>query len=205
MTGKKACAFAFGLLLCSCCALATGFTVLRMWPLSREPAVNTQQLLIDASAFPPGWYTAFDAEPIPKPEYGERESLHVGFGHEGLEPYRAGASHRVYRYRNELDAAIVYTLLFSGRGFPNHIMTTPWDVPEEWSYQSPIADHFRFECGELDSEPPEWICETVARYDEYVSVFGSELSPDYMTLEDVERILVAIDERMALHLGKDVE
>lgn len=205
MTAKKASALAFGLLVCSCCGLATAFTLLRMWPVTRPETVDTERLLIDASALPPGWYRCVDAEPIPKREYGERESLYVGFAHEGLEAYTAGASQRVYRYRNELDAAIVYTLLFSGKGFPNHIMTTPWDVPEEWSYQSPIADHFRFECGELDSVPPEWICETIARYDEYVSVFTSELSPDYMTLEDLERILVAIDDRMAVYLGKEME
>lgn len=205
MTAKKGCAYGFGLVLLACGALASTATLLRVWPVTRAPAVDTRALLIDASAFPPGWYRAFEPEPIPKREYGERESLHVAFAHEGLEPYRASASHRVYRYRNELDCAILYTLEFSGKGFPNHIMTTPWDVPEEWSYRSPIADHFRFECGELDSVPPEWICETVAQYDEYVSVFGSRLSADYMTLEDLERILVAIDERMALHLGKDVE
>lgn len=176
-----------------------------MWPLSRAPAVNTQQLLIDASAFPPGWYRAFDAGPIPKREYGERESLYVGFAHEGLQPYTLGASHTLYRYRNELDAAIVYTLLFSGKGFPDHIMITGWVIPEEWLYQSAVADRFRFACGELDSVAPKWTCKAVAQYDEYISVFSTELSPDYMTHEDLERILVTIDERMGLHLGKEME
>jgi hypothetical protein len=185
--------------------LATVFTVLRMWPLSRVPVVDTHELLTDASVFGLGWYRAFDAEPVPKREYGERESLYVGFAHEGLQPYTLGASHTVYRYRNELDCAILYTLEFSGKAFPDHIMMRGWGMPEEWSYQSAVADRFRFACGELDSVAPKWTCKAVAQYDEYISVFSTELSPDYMTLEDVERILVAIDERMALHLGKNVE
>ena len=205
MTGRKACALAFGLLLCSCCGLATAFTVLRAWPVTRPETVDTERLLIDASAFPLGWYRAFDAEPIPKREYRERQSLSVGFAHEGLQPYTLGASHTVYRYRNELDSAILYTLEFSGKGFPDHIMIAGWVIPEEWSYQSAVADRFRFACGEVDSVPAKWTCKAVAQYDEYISVFRTELSPDYMTHEDLERILVAIDERMALYLGKEME
>ena len=205
MTPKKGCAYAFGLVLLTCGALATTVTLLRVWPVSRAPAVDTRALLIDASAFPLGWYACFDAERVPEREYGERESLHVGFAHAGLEPYTVGASHTVYRYRNELDATILYTLEFSGRGFPKWNMITPWTVPEEWSYHSTAADRFTFACGEFDFLGPKWTCKTVAQYDEYISVFRSELSPDYMTLEQLERVLVAIDDRMSLYLHQSVE
>lgn len=46
-------------------------------------------------------------------------------------------------------------------------------------------------------------CRTVAPYDEYVSVFGDHMSS--MTLEDMERIRVAINERMASPLGRRIE
>ena len=44
----------------------------------------------------------------------------------------------------------------------------------------------------------------MARYDEYISVFDTIMSPEYMTLKDLEGVLKAIDERMARNLGKQV-
>jgi len=40
----------------------------------------------------------------------------------------------------------------------------------------------------------------MARYDEYISVFDTIMSPEYMTLNDLEKVLRAIDERMARYL-----
>jgi hypothetical protein len=183
--------------------VTSALTVLTVWPVTRARPVATEDLLIDVSTFPRGWYNPFDAEPIPEREYGEQESLYVGFAHEGLPPYTVGASHTVYRYRNELDAAILYTLEFSEKRFANHYMITPWAVPEGWSHESTVAQRFKFACGEVDSVPPESVCEGVAQYDEYISVFTAELSGQYMTLEQMRSILVAIDERMVLYLRED--
>jgi hypothetical protein len=199
---RKGCAAGFGLLALSCVTVAAAFTVLSVLPVTRAASIASEDLLIDASIFTQGWYSPFHPEPIPKREYGERESLYVGFAHEGLQPYTLGANHTVYRYRNELDAAILYSLEFSGKRFANHYMITPWAVPEGWSYESAVADRSRFACGELDAVPPKWVCEAVAQYDGHISVFTSELSEEYMTLEQIESILLGIDERMALHLGK---
>ena len=116
-----------------------------------------------------------------------------------------GAYHDVFRYRNEVDAAIVFHGDFAGREFPEWDMITPWAEPEEWSYESPVADRFKFGCGEMDILGRFWRCKAVAQYDEYISVFGTDLSLDYMTLADLQRILVALDERMALYLGEDTQ
>jgi hypothetical protein len=134
--------------------------------------------------------------------------VYVQFYPQGLNRSIHGADHRVFRYRNELDAMIVfYSDFYGGEFLPWH-MVTQWAVPEEWSYKSPVADRLKFACGEVDMSPlgpPEWQCTAVAQYDEYVSVFHTELDPEYMTLEDVDRVLVAIDQRMTLYLGKDTE
>jgi hypothetical protein len=42
----------------------------------------------------------------------------------------------------------------------------------------------------------------MARYDEYISVFSTTVSPEFMTLKNLEGILRAVDERMARNLGK---
>jgi hypothetical protein len=202
MRVRKGCALGLSLLLL-CLVAAGAFAVVSVLPVFRAPSIAIEDLVIDASLFPHGWYSPFDPEPIPEREYGERESLYIGFTHEGLQPYTLGASHTVYRYRNEIDAAILYTLDFSRKRFANHYMRTPWAAPEAWSYESAVADRFRFACGELDSEPPEWVCQSVAQYDEYISVFSGKLSGEYMSLEQMESILIGIDDRMALYLAKD--
>ena len=87
-------------------------------------------------------------------------------------------------------------------------MLTPWAVPEGWFYQSRAADRLKFACAQLDMGPvgpPEWRCKAVAQYHGYISALNSTLSPECMTLEDLERILVAIDERMAFYLGKEMD
>jgi hypothetical protein len=205
MRTKRGCALCFGLPLLTCLVVTSALTVLRVWPVNRARPVATEDLLIDLSVFPRGWYDPFDPEPIPEREYGEQDSLYVGFAHEGLPPYTVGASHTVYRYRNELDAAILFTLEFSGKGFANHYMITPWAVPEGWSYTSTVAQRFTFACGEVDFVVPKPTCKAIAQYDEYISVFRSELSPDYMTLPQAQAVLAAIDERMSLRLGKDAK
>jgi len=158
-------------------------------------------LMIDASVFPQSWELWHGPDPIPEQERRERESLYVVFRYEGLEPGIVGARHAVFRYRNEADAATS----FSRHGFLNRHVITPWAVPDEWSYESPFADRFKFACAEIDILGSYWRCEAVGQHDEFISVFYTVLSPEYMTLEDVERILVAIDERMAFYLGKDTQ
>lgn len=201
---KKGCAlgcvglvFAWGALMTLC----TRDTLVRWWPKTRTPPLDMYNLMIDVSVFPQGWYPHLDPDPIPKRERGERESLYAVFRYEGLRPGVVGAYHRVYRYRNEVDAAAVYPADFAGREFPEWDMITPWAEPEEWSYESPVADRFKFSCGEMDILGRFWRCKAVAQYDEFISVFGTDLSPNHMTLEQLELVLVAIDAQMALHVG----
>ena len=133
--------------------------------------------------------------------------LYIQFYPEGFDRNIHGGDDRVFRYRNELEAATAFDSDFLEREFlPPWYMITPWAVPEQWSYESPVAHPFKFACGEVDMDglgPPQWECTAVAQYDEYISVFTTDLSPEYMTLEDMERIQVAIDERMGLYLGED--
>jgi hypothetical protein len=48
-------------------------------------------------------------------------------------------------------------------------------------------------------------CQAVAQYAEYISFLNSYVGPQSITLGDLERVLIAIDERMALYLGEDTE
>lgn len=188
------------LLTIACVGLNTLCTA-REPPKTRTPPVEPSALLIDTSVFPEGWHLWRGPQAIPEREQGERESYYVTFRYEGLEPGVVGARHEALRYRNELEAADS----FSKHGFLNRHVITPWAVPDEWSYESPVADRSKFACAEIDILGSYWRCEAVGQYDEFISVLYTLLSPQYMTLEDLEGILVAIDERMAFYLEEDAE
>ncbi len=187
-----------------CTAVTTRCSALPVSPVRRAAPVDIYDLMLDPSVLPDGHELCTGPGPIPKRERGETESLLVGFCPPDFNGV-GGTHQEVYAYPNEQVLASVYNREFQAREFPRHNMRTPWTVPDGWSYQSPVADHFKFACGETDFPHQATVCAAVAQYDEYVSVLVTHPSPDNMTLEDVERILVAIDERMALYLAKDME
>ena len=204
MTVKKASALGCGVLVCACVAL----TAVRP-NTTRTQTVDMYDLMIDVSVFPEDWDVCVGPSPPPdhiQSERGELEFLYVGFCPEGFEGGIGGAEHDVFRYAPGLDVALAYYLDFSRREFSNRYMITPYATPGEWSYESPVADRFKFACAELEPfrvTRRTRTCTALAQYEEYISVFGAHMS--YMTLEDMERILVAIDERMALYLGEDTQ
>jgi hypothetical protein len=110
------------------------------------------------------------------------------------------AGHLVLRYPNAMSAAVAY---YTTDEFANRrSVKTPYRKPDDWAYKSTVADRLRFECAELDISRRFVRCTAVAQYDEYISVFGAPVSPYFLKLEQIEPILQAIDERMALHLNE---
>jgi len=113
---------------------------------------------------------------------------------------RGFAHHYVFKFRNEASAMYGrFWIQRQGHLFPSGQESRK--IPVEWTYRSPIADDWHFAC--TDYSKTTW-CTAMARYDEYISVFDTIMSPEYMTLKDLEGVLKAIDERMARNLGKQV-
>lgn len=188
-----------------CVAAVSACTALPSQPITGTPAVDTHDLMLDGSVSPSGWTTCAGPEPLPKRERGETESLLVWFCPPDFDGV-GGTHQEVYKYRNELEASGVYDREFQAREFPRYKMISPWAVPDEWSYESTVADRLTFACGEPDLRPYEaTVCVAVAQYDEYISVLVTHPTPDNITLGQVERLLMAIDERMAQYLGKDTQ
>ena len=77
-----------------------------------------------------------------------------------------------------------------------------WSVPEGFMYSSPIAEQYYVACG-VDGGIP--MCIMIAQYDNYFVFFNAHMYPDEMTFEDMERVLRAIDERMASCLNRDLQ
>jgi hypothetical protein len=161
------------------------------------PPFPMEDLLLDESAFPEGWQAQVPHDP-PR-TYGL--PLAVTYG----SPGRGGgiALYEVHVSRDPEEATGEYAdaVSFWFRDDERH---TPWTAPTELSCRSTTADQMRIGCHIQREQSGTQFCQAVGRYDRYVVRFHTFMSP-YMTFTDLERILVAIDERMALYLGKDAQ
>lgn len=197
-----------GILLFAC-VVPTACVWLYGEPKERIQPVDMVELLVEPSSFPAGWELSYsDRDPYPIPEKALFEDYYAkeGFSRvlvpQGVESPigTTSARHRVFRYRNEWQAAEAFFLDHPAAFYASSRLT-PWREPEGWSYRSSVADRFRFACADFEGfRRHETRCTAMAQYDEFVSVFSADMAPDVMTLEDVEHILKAIDERMAQHL-----
>ncbi|TKJ29860.1 MAG: hypothetical protein CEE40_07220 [Chloroflexi bacterium B3_Chlor] len=52
-------------------------------------------------------------------------------------------------------------------------------------------------------EEHRWACTAVSQHEDFMPFLGTGLSARHMTLQDVDRVPVAIDERMAFYLEED--
>lgn len=176
------------LMLTGVLLVAAGCTITILNP---EDSFALEPLLLDESVFPPG----ATAGPVM-----ETADHHGAIGHLGRDIYvgTGGASHEVYRYTTARRAAREFERMMN-IGFPRGEYYTPWAVPSELRYQSPVADQFYLACA---NHGGNLICHAMGQYDEYFIRFSTLISPDSMTYADLERALRAIDERMASYLGK---
>jgi hypothetical protein len=188
------------LVACSCvCLQVTG----RIGQVPHPtPAFPIEDLLLDESAFPEGWRAdaPFD------PEWGmasEETARH--FHTSKCHPLMVGASHGVNRFSWGADSA--------AEAYPEQIAIwfSPnwgeWSVPPQLSYESGVADQYRLGCY-YDEDSHCTRCQAMAQYGEYIVLFSAHFDPDHpecLTFTDLEWILLAIDERMALYLGKEAQ
>jgi len=155
---------------------------------------SIEALLLDETAFPPGT----NAGPVSsRPNrLGSRENRGLTFyGQFGI------ANHDVYRYRSAGQAASRFERELT-LSFPNTPFWGPWAPPVELPYQSTAADRFHLACGIGVGTP---MCIVTAQYEEYLIRFNVHMHPEFMTYQDLERVLRAIDERMARNLGKQAQ
>lgn len=156
-----------------------------------------ERLLVNQALFPPSWYV--ESPPRPwgwKDSGGAEATAAVDFRQSGS---RARATHMLFRYRDIESAAVQYHLL--PWVFYSADRLTPWESPEGLSYQSLTADQFLFGCAEIGlsvTDPNRFAtCHVAGQYGKYLSMFTVWLAPEGMSLEDLEPILRALDERMS--------
>ena len=118
---------------------------------------------------------------------------------------RGGAYEKIYR----MASIVVATREFERQieiWFPTRGHWSSWERPARVTYESSSADRFRVACA-YDTARSDLAqkCHFIGQYEEYLVWFSTDMSPDYMTYEDLERILQAIDEQIARYLGKETE
>lgn len=74
-------------------------------------------------------------------------------------------------------------------------------IREPVGYVSPIATRFYSDCESVASRNYRG-CTAVGQYDEYVVLFESQISPDFLSDGDFVSLLKRIDQRMTQFLGK---
>jgi hypothetical protein len=155
-----------------------------------ERSFMTKELLISLSDMPPGWVVSNGPVKL-KDDISSQDASVIVFQAD-TNVVRRGAMQRVYRYHSSSGAKRMYEEYV----LPGQFGSTP----PEWTYQSPVADQSYFACDARQGQPLN--CQWSGRYEEYVVVFGSWIIPDRMSLQDMERVIRAIDMRMAQYLGK---
>ena len=165
-----------------------------------------EDLLLDELAFPEAWEVGGD--PYNPEDRLPAEQIALTLFADASEcPTSLITAHDVYRFYGGARCADMGYRTKTLAWFTTWEGYDSWSPPTELSYQSPVASRFRLDCctrqgGSLS------ICQAVGQYEEYVVRFHTSVDPGHpecMSFVDLERILAAIDERMALYLGKDTQ
>jgi hypothetical protein len=153
-----------------------------------------EQLLIDLPVFPEGWIiSAVGPRPLADAPLGGNKSvdnIEIFFYAPG-----GGAFVEIQRFKNTRRAKNEFTRKVK-QVFRVTDFNSPWEVPDELSYTSSVADEFYYACSwRVGSSWPD--CAYIARYDTYFSLFYTDMIPGYMNYADFEKVIMAVDERMA--------
>ncbi len=144
-----------------------------------------ESLILDEELLPPGHY----ADTLNSPALGESdESASRSFSYKSDAIYN-----EVFRRPSEKLAKKKFEKWIEV-AFNVNEYEGPWERPEEIDYVSPIADNYEFACGKSNVD---YTCKLVATYDEYFVLFLVDVSKGGITLEMVEEMLIAMDQRMA--------
>ncbi len=77
------------------------------------------------------------------------------------------------------------------------IRDSPWQIPDQLSYVSPYTNRQHMACTTYSSL---YICQYIAQYEEFVTIFSSYIDERVMSLEQFNGVVQHIDERFARFL-----
>lgn len=145
---------------------------------------EVQSLLIDATAFPEGWVASSPERP--PDHHGAIRRCGVDFY-----VYDGVAVQEIYQYETGEEASREFTRQLDVF-FTERPIDTPWEVPPLPGPASPAADEYRLACS---IQGKESMCRALARYGHFVVRFNTHMSPDFMTYENLQLVLRAINDK----------
>lgn len=157
-----------------------------------ERDFTTESLLVEASMFPTGWE---NGSIMPTAD------SHGAFEHPSIDVYsdaHGGAVHEIYRYECVNDAQREYKRQLD-IFFPDTPLYDKWLPDENLHTAVAFADEVYAACASRGRSLNEKLtdCRILARYQEYVVRFHTEVIPPYLTFDDLVEILSGLDNRFA--------
>lgn len=160
-----------------------------------SPPCPLENLMIDESLFPDGWYQPGPPRERSAPVRWGIEKLGVGF----ISQKNGVALQDVHQGQTVSQTEKGYLELVTS-WFDSRTDETDWYIPPEFNYESPIANQFRFGC-RIHKPSGVQSCQMVGQYGIYLTRFHTVMSP-IMTYNDLAHILQAIDDKMAQCLNE---
>ena len=147
-------------------------------------------LLIGEDALPIYWQV--DGTPVSPLGEGDEDDSYVVFITANSD---AMAAQTIYRLPSRKTAESVYDTelpyLFRDESI---VRDSPWQIPDQLSYVSPYTNRQHMACTTYSSL---YICQYLAQYEEFVTVFSSYIDERVMTLEQFNGVVQQIDQRFA--------
>jgi hypothetical protein len=159
-----------------------------------------QDLLFDDSIVPAGWEFVEANEVSPGVDEGQTSGAYKTY-YNALIPYWARLGETVYRYAKVSQARWHYGRMqkeiFNDQAYYN---TTPWQSPSEFTFSSQSANQWRFGCaGSAFIHENDVDCIYLAQYEEFtvMMTFANQVNgQESLSLEDIQRIVTHVDERV---------
>ena len=178
---------------------------------TKQRDFSDTDLLIDEQVMPENWGFLESAASKELFREGEVSGARIIFQAENSPYYIVRGGEEVYRYSSNSRASWHYKRLSKAFLTPN-IAGEAWSKTDEIEFVSSWADQQVIACQEKESI--FWaelggyrkMCKYFAQYDEYIISFGITTSvegQEYITMEEVERIIEAIDQKVGAHLNPD--
>jgi hypothetical protein len=163
--------------------------------LRREVAILAHDLLLPLEQLPASWEMGGTPRPMgPRIGFGNEDDSYVSFKPQSAD---TNAFNYVLYYRTLKAAEAAYDELLLSEFNSNSIaVDQPWKPLPELSQVSMEADQFRTACTINNIAGPQQVCKVIARYGQYIAIFHSVIGPDYMSHQQFENLLQALDETM---------
>lgn len=181
--------------------IALSGTMLAACQPLHEPDPTAEELLLPLSQLPATWEVSGSPRPMgPHIGFGDEDDYYISFKLKSSKYIIS--DHFVLSYPSVRKAEAGYLKLFPAQFNDYSIaVNKPWETPAELSFTSTYANQFHMACTINNVAGEKQVCEVMAQYGKYISIFYAEIRTDTMSLSDFNSIARFLDEMMVQYNG----